>query len=166
MFKIFSYCALLWPISFPHKIHRLYSLLLLSARTLPPALIFKIGSYWRIIVMDLNASPLPEDDEQSFEEFVDDVQQPSESVQTMLRVNSFLHLVNCWFFNARWIMKQWIGISACRWAFRLYLYYYCYVYANVINCSLMTSCTRVSTLHSHRPNTFNMNVYMCISASW
>ncbi|XP_020252912.1 mRNA-capping enzyme-like [Asparagus officinalis] len=39
--------------------------------------------------MDLNASPLPEDDEQSYEqsyeEYVDDAQQPSESVQTMLR---------------------------------------------------------------------------------
>lgn len=35
--------------------------------------------------MDLNASPLPEEDEQSYEEYVEDVQQPSESVQTMLR---------------------------------------------------------------------------------
>ncbi|KAJ6844138.1 mRNA-capping enzyme isoform X1 [Iris pallida] len=35
--------------------------------------------------MDLNASPLPEEDDQYYEEHIEDVQQPSESVQTMLR---------------------------------------------------------------------------------
>lgn len=47
------------------------------------------GSY--VIRMDLNASPA-KDDEQSYQEYVEDVQQPSESVLTMLRVSFFLQL--------------------------------------------------------------------------